>query len=382
MQASNQVEPVKEDSSDQRVGVILITGFLGSGKSTLIRRILTENHGLRVVVVENEFGDNAKVEEAIVTQGVGSNALEEFIELPNGCICCAAQDDLTDALTRLIDQKQGQFDYILIEVSGLADPGPVAASFWVDEWDHVSLQLDAVVTVVDAANILRLLDEKEDSSPEAKLVRKQLAVADRILLNKVDLVSSSELDQNVDEQHCRNASINEITQRLEKEGCSTSIERTVQCNVDIATLLNIHAYDDNCAQNLFSKAAPSKFDGHVHNGEMNVGTITITFQDVCFAQNLLDRAFGNILWEQGESTNGKPMSQEVWRIKALVVMEEEEYKWIYQSVDTLFDHLVSNESSSGQDGALSQFIFIGRDLERTYLERVLRKAICLSSEQR
>lgn len=352
------------------VGVTIITGFLGSGKSTLIRRILTEQHGLRLVVVENEFSAKGTVEEAIVTEGVGPDALEQFIELPNGCICCAAQDDLTDALSRLLRQRPGQIDHVLVEASGLADPGPVAASFWADEELETGFFLDSVVTIADAVNIQSYLTDGDGLSEKARITQKQLVVADQVLLNKVDLLKSAK-------------KTSELEGMLRKAGCSASITPTEMCNFDISKLLGIRAYDYNTSEKSLADAVPEKFSEHVHGERMNVGTLTISFEQVTFDSTLLDRVFAQLLWEeQGDQTQGQGQGQEevtepcreIWRTKALVVVDGEEHKWIYQSVDTLFENSVS--SVAAVDG-VSHFIFIGKLLNSHDLRESLDKAIAV-----
>lgn len=180
--------------------VTILSGFLGSGKSTLINYILkSPNHGKRIAVIENEFGDGLDVESMIARDGVedsnnddndGSNkkgTLQDLIELPNGCICCTVKDSLVTTLEMLLT-KRSDLDYILIEASGMANPGPIASVFWLDEELESRLKLDGIVSLVDAANIIRQLDETEEAA-------QQLAYADRILLNKIDLLSSAQAEE-------------------------------------------------------------------------------------------------------------------------------------------------------------------------------------------
>lgn len=372
--------PPNPSSHDTCVGVTVITGFLGSGKSTLIRRILTENHGLRLVVVENEFGASGSVEEAIVTQGVGLSALEQFIELPNGCICCAAQEDLTDSLSRLLQSRPGQIDHILIEASGLADPGPVAASFWVDEELETGLVLDAVVTVADAVNVEAYLRDGEGSSEKARITQKQLAVADLILLNKVDLVKKESSHQSEPGEKVEGRTVAGLEQMLRGAGCTAKIVPTVKCEVELSELLNIRAYDSNVSAQLLSNPMPSKFADHLHTKDSDVGSVTITFEGILFDHALLERTIAHMLWETEQndsrkSNDGKRVC-EIWRMKALVLVEGENVKRIYQSVDALFDHSESNiETTMSANGdSKSCFIFIGRSLREEDLRTVLMQA--------
>lgn len=359
----------KSSSEERRtpVGITIITGFLGSGKSTLIRRILTEDHGMRLVVVENEFGANAAVEEAIVTQGIGPAALEQFIELPNGCICCAAQDDLTDSLSRLLRTRGANIDHILIEASGLADPGPIAASFWVDDELETGLRLDAVIAIADAVNVEAYLKDGEGQSEKAMITRKQLVVADLVILNKMDLVASDDVENP------------EATSRMEhvirETGCSCRLIPTAKCSVPLSELLNIRAYDVETSQLELVASVPEKFHSHVHPGKLDVGSVSLRIEESVFDPSMLDRVFGTLLWEWGDEYSEEHIVPEIWRMKALVVIHEEKFKRIYQSIHSLFDHYESSVDVSSDRRNVSQFIFIGKALSEVKLMSHIRRAI-------
>ena len=171
---------------EAKVPVTILTGFLGSGKTTLLQRVLTEHHNLRIAVVVNEFEFGKSIEKGLTVQS-SMKADDEWVELNNGCMCCSAQSQAVLALEKLMLRK-GTFDLVLIETSGLADPGPVAAMFWQDEALCGSLYLCGIVAVVDARNALENL--KTDASNE---MTRQLLCADTILINKQDLVTSEQL---------------------------------------------------------------------------------------------------------------------------------------------------------------------------------------------
>jgi G3E family GTPase len=165
----------------ERIPVTVLTGFLGSGKTTLLNRILGEAHGQRIAVIENEFGEIG------VDQDLVIDAEEEIFEMNNGCICCTVRDDLIRILGNLV-KRRDRFDRVVLETTGLADPGPVAQTFFVDEEIKEHYVLDGVITLVDAKHILLHLDESDEAMA-------QIAFADRLLLNKTDLVTAEELQQ-------------------------------------------------------------------------------------------------------------------------------------------------------------------------------------------
>src|ERR1019366_1205907 len=197
------------------IPVTVITGFLGAGKTTLLNRILSERHGRRLAVIENEFGEIG-VDNQLVIQSD-----EELFEMNNGCICCSVRGDLIRILGRLLKRKD-RLDGILIETTGLANPGPVAQTFFTDEEMRRNFRLDGIVTVVDAKHVASHLDADDESV-------KQLAFADVILLNKTDLASPAELDA----LHARIRGINAVA----------SVHRTRDCDVDLARVLDIGGFN-------------------------------------------------------------------------------------------------------------------------------------------
>ena len=162
-----------------QIPVTVLTGYLGAGKTTLLNRILSENHGKKIAVIENEFGE-VGVDHQIVI-----GAEEEIFETANGCICCTVRGDLIRILGQLV-KRRDKFDYVIVETTGLADPGPVAQTFFIDDELREHFQLDAIITLVDAKHSERHLDEVRAAS-------EQIAFADVVLLNKTDLVSPAEL---------------------------------------------------------------------------------------------------------------------------------------------------------------------------------------------
>ena len=167
-------------SEASRIPVTVLTGFLGAGKTTLLNRILTENHGQRIAVIENEFGEIGVDQELVI------NAEEEIFEMNNGCICCTVRGDLIRILGNLMTRRD-KFDRVVLETTGLANPGPVAQTFFVDEGIRAEFALDGIVTMVDARHFYQQYQDSEET-------RTQIAFADVIVLNKTDLVSGADLD--------------------------------------------------------------------------------------------------------------------------------------------------------------------------------------------
>ena len=219
--------------------VTVLTGYLGAGKTTLLNRILSEDHGKRYAVIVNEFGEVGIDNDLIV------GADEEVFEMNNGCVCCTVRGDLIRVLSGLMKRK-GKFDAIIVETTGLADPGPVAQTFFVDDDVRAKTRLDSVTAVVDAKHLpLRLADSKE--------AVEQIAFADQIILNKTDLVSEGELA--------------DVERAIRKLNPLAPIHRAQRSNVPLETILGRHSFDLERITSLepdFLNPAHGE-PGHVHD---------------------------------------------------------------------------------------------------------------------
>ncbi len=301
------------------IPVTVLTGYLGAGKTTLLNRILTEDHGKKYAVIVNEFGEVGIDNDLVVDTD------EEIFEMNNGCICCTVRGDLIRILEGLMKRK-GKFDAVLIETTGLADPAPVAQTFFMDEDVRAKTRLDAIVTVVDAKNLLARVED----SPEAE---DQVAFADVILLNKVDLVTAEELAA----VRAEIRAINPFARVIETERCS----------VDLAQVLDRGAFD----LNRILTVEPDFLKSDHHHHDETVKSISLEAGDMD-PQPFFDW-INRATQEQGPN---------IRRLKGILAFKDDPERYVVQGVHMIVE---GNHQRPWKDGEerRSRLVFIGRDLD-------------------
>jgi G3E family GTPase len=315
------------DPAAAQIPVTVLTGYLGAGKTTLLNRILSENHGRRFAVVINEFGELG------VDNDLGVDADEEVFEMNNGCICCTVRGDLIRIIGGLMKRK-GRFDGIIVETTGLADPAPVAQTFFVDEDVKRATKLDAIVTVVDAKHLPARL---KDSSEAAE----QIAFADIIVLNKMDLVSAEEA--------------NEVEALIKGINPYAEIRRSTKSDVPLDSVIGRDAF--NLARILEKEPDfLSGEDHHEHDSEVN----SVSFE----VSKPVDAEKFNAWISQLLQTKG----QDLLRTKGILYYAGDNRRFAFQAVHMIADGDYIGEVKEG-DPRKSKIVFIGRDLNRPQLRR-------------
>ncbi|KAL8218720.1 hypothetical protein R6Q57_022093 [Mikania cordata] len=317
------------------VGVTVITGYLGAGKSTLVNYILNGQHGKKIAVILNEFGEEIGVERAMINEGEGGALVEEWVELANGCICCTVKHSLVQALEQLVQRKE-RLDHILLETTGLANPAPLASILWLDDQLEAAVKLDSIITVVDAKNLRFQLKKHEDSStfPEAFL---QIAFADVVILNKIDLVSPDDLEE------------------LEKEIFSinslANIVHSVRCQIDISLVLNCKAYDASHAAHLEQLLEENKnlTTKDLHDSGVRTMCISNSHRvDLDKVRLWLEE----ILWD-------KKHDMDVYRCKGVLSVVNSDELHTIQAVREIYEIVPARKWKNGENQT-NKIVFIGK----------------------
>jgi G3E family GTPase len=349
------------ETLSKKTPVTVLTGYLGAGKTTLLNRILTEDHGKKYAVIINEFGEIGIDNDLVV------GADEEVFEMSNGCVCCTVRGDLIRVLSGLMKRK-GRFDAIIVETTGLADPGPVAQTFFVDEDVRAKTQLDSVTTVVDAKHLpLRLKDSKEAAE--------QIAFADQIILNKTDLVSEAELL--------------EVEAGIRKLNPLAPIHRTTRSQVPLAAILGRgsfdlaritdlepdflnpahgeagHVHDEACEHDHHDHDGHDHHDhdhshGHIHDhvAESGIRGVSLSSETPMDGGKLT--AWLNILLQA--------QGPDILRAKGILDVKGEARRLVFQAVHMILEGDYQREWRDDEH-RYSRMVFIGRNLDEAALRQ-------------
>ena len=322
-----------ELEGDTRVPVTVLTGFLGAGKTTLVNRILTENHGKRIAVVENEYNELSIDRDLVVSEA------EEIIEMNNGCLCCLVRGDLIHALRELL-QRRDKFDYILIETSGLTDPGPVAQTFVVDEYLKEKVSIDGIVTIVDAKHVWQHIDERQE-------LKEQIGFADVVLLNKTDLVTEAELDK--------------LETRVKSINALAKTHRTKNSAAKMDDILDIGAFDLERILSTHPNLLTSEEDEcEIAEGISSVG--------IAFPGDLDGEKM-----EEWAHELGHEKGEDIFRLKGVLSFKGVPDRVVFQGVHAIMDG--QTDRPWGSDQRFNKVVFIGRNLDKNELESGLRACL-------
>jgi G3E family GTPase len=313
-----------------RTPVTVLTGFLGAGKTTLLNYVLQENHGRKIAVIENEFGE-VGIDDALVLESD-----EEIFEMNNGCICCTVRGDLVRVLAKLL--RRDDLDHIIIETTGLADPSPVAQTFFFDDELRDRLELDAIVTLVDAKHLLLHLD---GAGEEATQVVDQIAFADRLVITKADLVDEAVLA--------------EVVRRVREVNAVADIVQAEHGKVDLDRILGVHAFDLDRVVDM----DPAFLSGEAHPHRHDTGVTSVGF-DVAgeLDPRRLDAWMDRLMLE---------WAVDIFRMKGILAIAGEDRRHVFQGVHMLVDVRPAKAWAPGEERR-SRLVFIGRNLDRRQLE--------------
>lgn len=312
--------PLDDEKPPNKAPVIILTGFLGAGKTTLLNRILTADHGRRIAVIVNEFGEVGIDHHLLLASD------QDVVEMNNGCICCTVRGDLVRALFQLLERRAG-FDTVVIETTGLAEPAPVAQTLYADEAIRREFTLAGVVTVVDAKHVAGQIDVSEEA-------RAQISFADLLLLNKTDLSTPQELE--------------EIEKKIGDLNAIAKICRSRNADVDLAAVLEpAHA---DLAQRI-EGAVVAHHSGHHHH--LHVSTVCIVEPGDLDGLKV-SMWFRSLIAECGP---------DMLRMKGILNLRGDGDQFLFQGVQTEFEGRPGRAWAAGED-RINRLVFIGRELDR------------------
>ncbi|KJZ79887.1 hypothetical protein HIM_00601 [Hirsutella minnesotensis 3608] len=353
---------ILQEEVSVKVPITIVTGYLGAGKTTLLNYILTAQHGKKIAVIMNEFGDSLDIEKSL-TVNKGDERFEEWLEVGNGCICCSVKDTGVNAIESLMEKK-GAFDYILLETTGLADPGNLAPLFWVDDGLGSTIYLDGIVTLVDAKNILRSLDDPsgkvdelehhDHKGPLMTTAHVQISHADVLVINKADLVSEDELRR--------------VRDRVESINGLAKIHVTEKSIVPQLEgfLLDLHAYDQ-------FQEHEAKVKGHSHL-DPAISTISIPVPALPPSRLAnVDRWLRSVLWDNRLPESQEKGTFEIHRSKGRIVLQDGHVKML-QGVREVFE-LAEPPSSDEPQPTDGKIILIGKKVASVDFENSLKRAV-------
>ena len=309
----------------KRIKTTIFTGFLGAGKTTLLNHLLSSAYDQRVVVIVNEYGEVGIDGEIIVETD------EEVIELNNGCICCTVRSDLIGAIGRLLASDL-EIDHIIVETSGLADPAPVIQSFYVDETLATRLEIDAIVTVVDALHVPDQLARDE--------AREQICFADLLLVNKTDLVEPADLER--------------VEKQLRQLNPLARIQRTQYCAIDPASVLKLGAFD---LKNILS-IEPDLLaeDAHDHDHDDTIGCVAI-LEPTTLEPTALNQWLNTLVQDIGK---------DLLRMKGVISLQDEPRRFVCHGVHMMLDGR-PGKAWRPEEARTSRMVFIGHNLDEAAL---------------
>ncbi|WP_027170939.1 GTP-binding protein [Methylobacterium sp. 10] len=307
--------------ASSKIPVTVLTGYLGAGKTTLLNRILTENHGKRYAVIVNEFGEIGIDNDLVI------GADEEVFEMNNGCVCCTVRGDLIRIMDGLV-KRRGKFDAIIVETTGLADPAPVAQTFFIDEDVGGAARLDAVVTVADA----KWLADRLKDAPEAK---NQIAFADVILLNKADLVEPADLDR--------------VEGLIRAINPYAKVHRTSRCDVPLDQVLDRNAFD---LSRILDIEPDFLEEGHHHHHDDEMQSVSARIDGPVDPEKFMP-------WI---STLTQVQGPDILRCKGIVAFPDEPQRFVFQGVHQILDGDLQGPWKDGE-ARVSRVVFIGRKLD-------------------